>query len=46
MSDLDDEEERQREFEQYCRETQLPRVYFAVFGIIVAIIAGLFWRGL
>ncbi len=35
----------EEEFKKYCEETQIPKVYFAVFGLIVAIIAGLMWRG-
>ena len=41
-----DEEERQREFEEYCRQNRIPTLYFAIFGVFVAIVAGLFWRGL
>jgi hypothetical protein len=39
-----DEEDRQREFARYCRETQLPKIYFAIFGVFIALIMGLFWR--
>lgn len=38
------EEEDQKEFERYCRETQIPKVFFAVFGIVVVVIASLMYR--
>lgn len=41
-----DEEERQKEFEEYCRQNRPSTLYFAIFGIFVAVVAGLFWRGL
>ncbi len=37
---------QQKEFERYCREAQLPKVYFAIFGIVIAIVASLMYRGL
>jgi hypothetical protein len=40
------DDEEQEEFERYCQETQVPKVYFAVFGLLVAILAGLMYRGL
>ncbi len=40
------EDEEQKEFERYCQETQFPKVIYAIFGILVAILAGLMYRGI
>jgi len=34
-----------REFEKYCRDTAIPRTYFAVFGLLVAGLSAYLLRG-
>lgn len=30
-----DEEDRQREFQKYCRETVIPKIYYVLFGLMI-----------
>ncbi len=39
------DEVRHKEFQSYCQETDIPKVYFALFGIFIAIILSLYFRG-